>query len=110
MPAFSTSLEDISINNKDKFISNYGDIQPDMAGLIQSDNFIDNALIIGKNKEFFALSKYGLNHDVSNYFGWNLKHVNGTSLLPIRQSPLSYAKDVIPIILPISQFNIVGFF
>jgi len=103
-----TTLKDISLNNKDAYIYNYGYIQDGLQGLIQSENFIDNVLITGKNREFFALTTYGLNHDISKYFGWDLRHVSGISLLPIRKSPLSNSKDVVPIILPISQLNIAN--
>lgn len=105
-----TTLKDIYISNTQRYIFNYADIQDGLEKLIQSDRFIDNIIMIGKNKEFFALTKYGLNHNPSDHFGWNLDHVNGISLLPICKSPLSPSKDVIPVILPISQINNSGFF
>lgn len=98
-------LKDVSINNKKNYLYNYLEIQKSLEGFIQSERFIDNIIMIGKNGEFFALTKYGLNYNSSNYMGWDLKHVNGISLLPVCKSPLSYAKDVIPIVLPISHLN-----
>lgn len=100
-----TILKDISINDTNAYLYNYSNIQDSLEGLIEGENFVDNVVMIGKNGEFFALTKYGLNHDISNYFGWDLKHVNGITLLPVCKSPLSYPKDVIPVILPISQIN-----
>ena len=107
-PPMLTTLKDISLSNKEAYIYNYGYIQDDLERLIQSENFIDNILVIGKNKDFFALTKYGLNHDVSTNFGWDLGHVSGISLLTIRKNPLDNLKNVIPIILPISSLNIAS--
>lgn len=102
------TLKDISLNNSDNYISNYGNIQSYLERLIESDIFIDDVMIIGKNREFFALTKYGLNYNVSNYFNWNIKNINKISLLQVRKSPLSIWKNVIPIVIPISQLNNVG--
>jgi Predicted signal transduction protein with a C-terminal ATPase domain len=104
------ALKDISISNKNAYLYNYGNVQDDLERLIQSDVFIDNIVIIGKSKEFFALSKYGLNHDISNYTVWDEEHLSGgISLLPIRKSPLLHSKDVIPVVLPISQLSVESF-
>jgi two-component system sensor histidine kinase YesM len=107
--AVSTALTDIYINNTKDYISNYGNIQDDLGKLTQSEEFIDTVLMVGKNGEFFALTKYGLNHDASSYFDLDFKNTNGISFLPIRKNPISYSKDVIPITLPISQLNVGNF-
>lgn len=101
------TLQDIYFNNSEDYINNYIKIQNDLEGLIKSDIFIDDVIIIGKNKEFFALTKYGLKHDISNYFGWDLKNVNGISLLSIRKSPLSVSKAIIPMIIPLSSLMVL---
>lgn len=103
-PVFNT-FQDISFNNKEKYIYNYINIQDYLEKLIQSENLIDTIIITGKNNEFFALTKYGINHDASNHFGWNLDQVDGISLLPICKSPLPYSGDVLPIIIPIHKPN-----
>lgn len=97
------TFKDISFNRKDNYIYNYINIQSYLERVIQGENLIDNIIITGKNNEFFALTKYGINHDVSTHFGWDLGQVNGISLLSIQKNPLPYSRDVIPIVLPISQ-------
>lgn len=99
-------LKDASKGNTNNYINNYIAIQDSLETITQSNKFINSVIVIGKNKEFYALTKYGLNHDIRKYFNWDSSKKEGISLLPMRQSLLSPYNDVIPILLPISQINI----
>lgn len=99
------TLKDILNHNEDQFVSNYIEMQSYLDRLIDSDVLIDDVLIIGKHKEFFAPTKYGLNYDVSNYFNWNIKQIDKITLLSSRRNPLSNLENVIPVIIPISNIG-----
>lgn len=99
------TIADITRNNQDEYINNYIDLQDGLTSLIRSNELIDTVIILGKNGEFFSLGSIGIKYNFIEDSGWDLSQLNGISFLPFQKNPVTKLKDVIPLIIPISNLG-----
>ena len=94
----------LKIRNADKtqYTELNNDLQPDLLDLSQAGPLVSSALITGKQNFSYHLLSESLSASGKNYtLGYSPDEIEGITILPIRESPIYSAGNVIPIAVPL---------
>ena len=99
---FKELLVKIRTADKTQYTELNNDLQADLLDLSQAGPLVCSALITGKQNFSYHLLSESLRAAGKNYtLGYKPEEIQGITILPIRESPIHSAGDVIPIAVPL---------